>query len=116
MNVSSFAVSADKLYEYVNDGSLGLVRDLKVFDLSTAELVGSYKLPFSDGCYGATYSNKTVYLACGTKGIRAIDVSKPTLPFEKGYFVEPGFSLTSFVFGDYLFVGQNRRSVILHHP
>jgi len=116
LNVSSFAISADKLYAYYNDGYPGLVRNLEIFDISTAELVGSYKLPFSDGCYSATYSNKTVYLACGTKGIRAIDVSTPSSPFEKGYFVEPGYSLSSYVFGDYLFVVQTRRSVILHHP
>lgn len=116
-NIESIAVSENRLYVFIDDGSTGLVHDLKIYETnSTFQEIGEYTFPFTEKCSGLDFSENTIYAACGREGVHAIDVTNAASPRETSYFVSGAFGLSPFVYGDYLFVGQSSNTLILHHP
>jgi len=59
---------------------------------------------WQDGVYGVAMRGNTAFLACGSEGLRIVDMSNPTLPVELGHF-SVGWANSISVRGDYAYVG-----------
>ena len=105
----SYAYVVERDLPYIIDG-IYYVYSLAVMDISNPanpQKVGYLRigyLAYGGWSQSLFASGAYVYLAAWEQGLRVVDVSDPTSPYEVGYYDTPGIASHVFVSGSYIYV------------
>jgi hypothetical protein len=105
-NAQGVAVSGNYAYVADYDPNLNAAAGLRVFDIGTTPGTAIYKGICSNaiGSKAVAVSGIYAYVACGTYGLRVVNISSPTTPALMGTY--PGNPVAVTVSGSYLYVAD----------
>lgn len=75
--------------------------------------INQYYHNWQDGVYGVTMRDDVAFLACGSEGLRIVDLSNPALPIDLGHFASGGAYAVTLA-GDYAVVGGSQSAIIVN--